>query len=266
MKFQRTKPILFLITFIFSIGLVACNTSSSDSPTALPEPTQEPTEPAPTEQVASPVPLPTDTPAPIYEEFYTEDFTGDTSQWTYFLVDANRPAPLRVDEDFGTLFVGAKDERYLFKLESEGQWAYVTYGAFEYKNVRLDVVADNRGVNKNSVSLICRYTDTGWYEFNIANNGLYNIYYAQVLDNNKMVYHPIKNGGANKIKSGKEVNEYSIICEEKTLTLYVNGDERISFEENDYALREGKIGVGVSSFDILPVEVEIDTIIISQPK
>ena len=261
-KNKLAKPFLLLLGFVLIVGL-ACITSTPEPE----EPTPAPAEPAaPVEEAASPVPQPTTPPEPVSEQYYTEEFAGDASQWTYFLVDGNKSVPSYVEEDFGIMSVGVEDERLIFDLGSEGQWAYVTYGAFEYENVRLDVVADNRGVNKNSVSLICRYTDTGWYEFNIANNGLYNIYYAQVLDNNKMVYHPIKNGGANKIKSGKEVNEYSIICEEKTLTLYVNGDERISFEENDYALREGKIGVGVSSFDILPVEVEIDTITISQPK
>ncbi|HIE24862.1 MAG TPA: hypothetical protein EYP74_02555 [Anaerolineales bacterium] len=263
MKYALAKPIFFLAIFILVVSL-ACGISTSEEPAPVENPTVS--APEPVEDVASPVPPPpTDTPAPIYQEFYTEDFTGDTSQWTYFLVDANQPAPLYVEDDFGTMFVGIDNERLVFELESEGQWAYVTYGAFEYEDVRIDVVADNRGVNNNNVSLICRYTETGWYEFNIANNGLYWIYYAEKLDNDKMVYHPIKNGGSNKIKIGKETNEYGIECKGRTLTLYVNGYETISFDENDIVLREGMVGVGVASFDVLPVKVEFDTITISQP-
>lgn len=260
MKYTLAKPLFFLVAFILVVSL-ACGTSTSDEPAPVVESTA-----VPIEEVASPVPLPpTNTPAPVYEQFYTENFTGDTSQWTYFLIDANQPAPLYVEDDFGTMFVGTDNESLVFELESEGQWAYVTYGAFEYENVRIDVVADNRGANNNNVSLMCRYTDTGWYEFNIANNGLYWIYYAEKLDNNKMVYHPIKNGGSNKIKAGKETNEYGIECDGRTLTLYINGYETISFDENDIALREGKVGVGVASFETLPVKVEINTITISQP-
>lgn len=265
MKRKLVIPFLFLVAFILIIGL-ACNAVSSDTP-APAEPVLAPIEEpaAPVEEVASPLPPPpTDTPAPVYQEFYTENFTGDTSPWTYFLIDANRATPTYVEKDFGKISVGVENDRLVFQLESEGQWAYVTYDAFEYENVKLDVVAENRGEN-NNVSLICRYTDEGWYEFNIANNGLYDIYYAQKLDNDKIVYNPLKNGGSNKIKSGKEVNIYGIVCNDKTLTLYVNGNETISFDENQYALRKGAVGVSVASFYDLPVRVEFDTITISQP-
>jgi len=32
------------------------------------------------------------------------------------------------------------------------------------------------GTNNNNISLSVRYSDEGWYEFNIANNGLYDIF------------------------------------------------------------------------------------------
>jgi len=163
------------------------------------------------------------------------------------------------------MYVGTEDERLVFNLESEGQWPYATYNAFEYEDVRIDVVAENRGVNNNNVSLICRHTDAGWYEFNIANNGLYWVYYAEMLDNGKIVYHELNNGGSNKIKMGKEQNEYSIICQGTNLSLYINGNETKSFSESRFAIRSGKIGVGVASFATLPVNVEIHSVTISQP-
>jgi hypothetical protein len=55
-----------------------------------------------------------------------------------------------------------------------------TYDPYVYEDVRIDARVINRGVNNNNVSLVCRYTDSGWYEFNIANNGLYWIYAAEV--------------------------------------------------------------------------------------
>ena len=132
--------------------------------------------------------------------------------------------------------------------------------------VRLDIVAKNRGVNNNNVSLICRYTPSeDWYEFNIANNGLYWLFYAEILDSKKIVYHQLANGGSNKIRQGKEMNEYSIICNERTLELYINGNETNVYEDNKFVLHSGLAGVSVSSFDTLPVKVEIDSITISQP-
>ncbi len=261
MKYRLAKPFLFLIAFILIVGL-ACGTSTSDEP-------EEPTPVPVVEEAAEPAPLPpTETPPtePVAQQFYTEDFTGDTSQWTYFLVDANKSVPAFVEEDFGTMFVGTEDERLHFDLESEGQWAYVTYGAHEYENVRLDVTVENRGVNNNNVSLICRYTpDEGWYEFNIANNGLYWIYHAIVRDDGAVIYTQLKDGGSNKIKAGKETNKYSIICDDRTLSLFINDYETNVFDENTYVLRDGSIGVGVASFTVLPVKIEVDSIEISQP-
>ncbi|MBL6961749.1 MAG: hypothetical protein ISR59_11620 [Anaerolineales bacterium] len=255
MKYQLAKPFLFLVVFILIVGL-ACGTSTPD-------------EPAPAEEVEAPVQepptSPPPTPEPVAQEYYTEDFSGDTSQWTYFLVKGGGN-PTFSENDFGTMYVGVEDERILFDLGSEGQWAYVTYDAYEYDNVRIDVVAENRGVNTNNVSLICRYTpDEGWYEFNIANNGLFWIFHAIIRADGNVIYTEIADGGSNKIKAGKETNTYSIICNERTLSLFINGHETRVLEENNYVLRDGQIGVSVSSFDVLPVKVEIDSVTISQP-
>jgi len=38
-----------------------------------------------------------------------------------------------------------------------------------------------------------------------------------------------------------------------------------SFEEKQYALREGLVGIGVSSYDVLPIIVGFDWVTISEP-
>ena len=95
--------------------------------------------------------------------------------------------------------------------------------------------------NNNNISLICRYDpEVGWYEFNIANNGLYNIFYAEITSSGKIAYNRIANGGSNSIKQGKDVNEYGASCVGNELTLYINGDEVISYPEKKYGLRSGR--------------------------
>ena len=263
MKSQLAKPLFFLIGFILVVSL-ACGFGAPEEPAPAEEPAPVVEEEAP--QPAEPEPTDPPPTEPVAQQFYTENFDGDTSQWTYFLVDGRESVPTYAEEDFGTMFVGTEDERLHFDLESEYQWAYVTYDAHEYENVRLDAVVENRGVNNNNVSLICRYTqDEGWYEFNIANNGLYNIYHAIIRDDGAVIYTHIADGGSNKIKAGKEVNEYSIVCKDRQLELYINGYETRILEENNYVLRDGLVGISVSSFDILPVTVEVDSITISEP-
>ena len=162
--------------------------------------------------------------------------------------------------------VEAQDGKLVWNFDSEYVYYYLFYDAFQYEDVKVDVSADNRGRNNNNISLICRYDpDVGWYEFNIANNGLYDIYYAEVTSSGEISYSRITNGGSNAIKQGKEVNEYSISCKGEELSLVINGDEVTSISENNYGLRDGQVGVSVSSFNVLPILIEMDWIEISEP-
>jgi len=132
--------------------------------------------------------------------------------------------------------------------------------------VRVDVRATNRGKNNNSISLICRYDPkVGWYEFNIANSGVYNIIYAERNSDGNISYNTIIDGGSNAIKQGKDTNEYGISCKGTQLTLYINGKEVKSISEKKYGLRDGQIGMSVSSFNVLPIQIEMEWFKISQP-
>jgi hypothetical protein len=209
----------------------------------------------------------TQTPASPY---FQEDFNGGLDNWSHFVVDGSKTSvggnPQLVQKDFGTMTFGIKDGFLVFDLESPGQWIYSTYDAQDYDDVRVDVSAENRGTNSNNVSLLCRYTaDQGWYEFNVANSGLYNIYYASVSSDKTVVYSKLADGGSNKIKSGTATNQYAIVCQGHTLSLYINTIHVRSFDDNQYGLKKGKVGVSVSSFTDLPAIVGFDWVKISQP-
>jgi hypothetical protein len=136
------------------------------------------------------------------------------------------------------------------------------YDPYTYTDVRLDATAENRGKNNNNVSFICRYSDEGWYEFNIANNSLYWILACIQADKK---YYTLYNGGSTAIKQGKDVNDYTLGCIGNSLILWIDGSEVRAVKDNIYKLREGQIGVGVSSLDVTPIIVEWDSITVSQP-
>ena len=92
------------------------------------------------------------------------------------------------------VIVEAKGGKLHWDFDSEHVYYYLFYNAFEYEDVKIELRADNRGRN-NNISLICRYDpDEGWYEFNIANNGLYDIHFAEVNSNGDIGYNLITNG------------------------------------------------------------------------
>ncbi len=187
------------------------------------------------------------------EAFFTEEFTSSTlPNWSPFLMSGS-------ESDY-SLTTG--DDLLTFDIEGKNVWVYLMYDPYTYTDVILDAKADNRGKNNNNVSLICRYSDEGWYEFNIANNGEYWILAFTTSDNK---YHTIYDGGSTAIKTGKDTNEYTIGCGNNTLTLWINGVEVRTVQETTYALRKGQVGIGVSSFDVWPIIVEWQYVTIAQP-
>ena len=269
---KALRPIVFLAAILLVVGL-ACSALSgggspaqppatqapvNNPPTTAPQPTAAPTE-EPTE-VATEAPAATEA-APEAQEFFTEEFDNPLSNdWsTYTVTGAN-------DSDPDKVTIDAQDGKLVWNFDSEYVYYYLFYDPYTYEDVQIDVRADNRGRNNNSISLVCRYEENvGWYEFNIANNGLYSIIYADVSNPDAIDYQTITNGGSNAIKQGKDVNEYTVICRGDKLTLKINGDEVKTITEKRFGLREGKAGVSVSSFDVLPILIEMDWIKISQP-
>jgi hypothetical protein len=262
------RPLLFIVTLLFIAG-IACR-FGSPAPNEVPPPTQPvqviPTEvpPQPTEVPPTEVPpteVFTEEPVPQAQEFFSEEFdTPLSGDWSIFTItDPNL-------SDLEKVTVEADNGSLVWNLDSEYVYYYLFYNAFEYEDVTVEARADNRGKNNNSVSLICRYDEQrGWYEFNIANNGLYDILFAEVLDNGKIRWNRVANGGSNAINQGKDINEYSATCRGEELTLTINGDEVISIKERNYRLRSGQAGISVSSFDVLPILIEMDWLRISEP-
>jgi S1-C subfamily serine protease len=183
--------------------------------------------------------------------FYTE-FDGGLDSWSYFEWHGK-------EDGFSA---ETANNRLRFDINGENVWLYFLYQDYSYTNVRIDTKAENLGRNNNNVSLMCRYSDDlGWYEFNIANNGTYTIlWYDNVsLKDYKLLY----SGGSNLINMGRDVNEYTAICNNDKLTLGINGVEVRTV--TDKTLKEGLTGLSVSSFDVTPITVEFDYFGVSVP-
>jgi len=264
MRRNPFTPFFFTAALVLAVGL-ACATlvnspAEEPAPVAQPSPQSVPQQPAgqpqPTAVQVQPTAVPP-TPVPQASRFFKEDFNASVSNWTTFVTRG----------ELNQLSASVSNGFYVFELLATQVWGYSIYTPETYTDVRLDVVADNRGVNDNNVTLVCRYSETeGWYEASIANNGKYWIYYGKWDNNHKTAsYAVVADGGSNDIRQGKDVNTYSLICKGRTITVLINGKQVRAIDDNQWALRDGQIGVGVSSFRLLPVQVEFDSIEISEP-
>jgi hypothetical protein len=70
--------------------------------------------------------------------------------------------------------------------------------------------------------------------------------------------------GSKKILYGKVQNVYTATCKGDELSLSVNGSP-VDTVKTKFDYPEGKIGVGFSSPKDLPIDVEFESLIISQP-
>jgi hypothetical protein len=280
---NRSHIVVFLLISLFVLVSLACGMLSRTDPTATIQPQEQIEDPV--EVVEEPVVVevetetptstelptreipPTETAAPteeITEEpfedaedappvFFTEEFDGDIDSWSYFLMNG--------DESKMDLYTD--NSRLVFDLQGQYLWVYVTYDEYIYSDVRIDVNAENLGRNTNNVSLICNYSDRfGWYEFNISNGGLYWIYVYSEIDGD---YFTLASGGSKNVRMGRDENTYTAICQGNRLALYINGVLEREHIDTKYNLREGLVGFSVSSFDVLPILVEIDYFSISVP-
>ena len=264
MKFKLQKPLTFLLAIVTLVSL-ACSIDLYGTPTPAPQlPAQSEQSAATADPAVETAPtLQPEQTSSGAQQFFTEEFDGTTNHWKYLVVNGAKSQI--IDGIVGLMSVRPIGGLLIFDLQGPGAWIYATYEPFTYSNVRLDVKVNNRGSNNNNVSLICRKSDAGWYEFDIANNGLYEILYGQIQPDNTVSYTPIANGGSTKIKSGLADNEYSIVCQDNILTLYINGTEARSLEDKKFLLPEGNVGVSVSSFRDVPVIVDFYWVKISQP-
>ena len=253
MLIKSARSFVFLFV-ILALTTLACGIDFGDETPAPPiesvEPVQQPEEPPTQELEASPEPQ-----EPANQPFFKEEFEGDPTDWTYFVTKN------KANADDSNVAPFSDNGYFVFDI-GKNLNVYATYDPYSYEDVRIDVSVDNRGHNNNNINLVCRYSDAGWYEVAIANNGLYWIW---VYDTNIENYSLLVNGGSNKIRQGKDDNQYTMTCNDNNISLSINGTETKTFTDTKYGLGEGLIGVGLSSFDFVPIEVGFDWIEISEP-
>jgi serine/threonine protein kinase len=197
------------------------------------------------------------TPPEANSNSFTEDFNGSLDNWDHFVAGG----------DESQLTSSVENGFLNFEIKGKGLYYYIYHTPKTYGNVRIDVRAENRGEINSTVIIICRYNeDNGWYEFDINNGGLYKIVYTKWnADKQNTSSAIIANGGSTLIHTGKEVNEYSATCSDRTLSLSINGTEVRSETDNNFVLGDGYAGAGVASEKFIPVKVGLDSVSISQP-
>ncbi|NMC14427.1 MAG: serine protease [Chloroflexi bacterium] len=189
------------------------------------------------------------------EYYYSTEF-DDVSDWEYVVVKGN-------ESGFSQ---EAKNSKFRVKILKARTYVYFVNKNFTYEDIQLDTKVENLGQNTNYTGLFCRFSEDGWYEANILNTGEYFIF---LYDPNNGGYKALKTGASNLINMGKQQNEYTFVCKGDTLTLGINGYEVTKVDTKIGGawaiLREGGVGIFVSSENVYPLSVEFDWFTASVP-
>jgi S1-C subfamily serine protease len=190
-------------------------------------------------------------------DFFTEEFDGDLSNWTYHVLTGN--------EKQLTITPSASNGGMLSVTLNDPKLAvYFTYDPYTYTDTLLSLTYRNRGHNSNNVNVVCRWSTDGWYEFTVQNDGLWQIYAYDKVGGSG--YNLLSSGGSTLINTTGE-NMISAGCYGNDLSLYINGQEIKTVTDTHYYLSNGQVGFGVNispSNPVTPVIVDFESFDISQ--
>ena len=184
------------------------------------------------------------------ESYYETDFDNPLSDWVYFLMNGQESG----------FDANIENSNLHIDISDSNTWVYFYLDSLDVDNVRVETKFENLGRNNNNVSLICRYSDAGWYEFNVANNGEYTIFRYDAPEDK---YTALFSGGSTLIKTGKDTNVITAICNGDQLTLGINGQAVRTIRDKN--MKSGKVGFSLSSFDVTPIIGEFDYFVAQVP-
>ncbi len=228
-------------------------TATSEPPTATPRP------PTPTPDPRGPINFNRFSSG---DEVYRTEF--DLGEWEDEWLDLaisfdNRSIDSKISDvsmGDGTLLVSLKDTWQQVYVFNEN--AYVPRDVPIYIEAEVDNLGPTRN---NNISILCRVSPEGWYEFSISSSGLWWIWRYTPQQG----YISLTNGGLQNYDQSITSHTLGASCIDDRLTLYVDGVQPRNAQIRDATLREGMVGVAVFVANVQNVNVEFDYFLLSIP-
>jgi S1-C subfamily serine protease len=183
--------------------------------------------------------------------YFVEEFDQEINGWRSFVNLGEK----------NYLDIVQQDGKMLFDIQGHNVWSYLIYEGATYKDVRVDLVTENRASYTNRMGAVCRYDeDLGWYEFNIRSDGLYRVRRYQKEND---FYLSLCYGGSEDIRMKWDTNQITATCIGNEVALLVNGVDTCRVEDRYH--RMGQVGLTIQSLGVHPVKVEVDSFAVSRP-
>lgn len=271
----KAKKTLLTVLTVILLAQIACGTVEKlIKKAALPlendtaelsqeEPSQEPDTPTPTEEIVptkTPEPTLTRTPKPTEPTLqrpssgkllYFTDFDSEvdlSNEWSVF------SDPSELDYEYSLedshLFIGIADPQSIVMMLNI---ASLEDGLEE--DVYIEAGFENlSGHDVNHISLVCRFSFEGWYEFRLMEDGEWEIWkFADSSDG----YVRLDDDRAPRLTVDTP-GTIGALCSGDTLTLYFNGQPVQDATVTDSELTEGMAGLSVFTLLWEQAAIEFD--------
>ena len=241
------KLLLGYLTLITACQSAVSTPIKESTPTTPP---RTPTQPVSATAAFTSTPAFTPTPLPL---FFTDEFNTDMNSWLSFQTGGETTPEVTLLNDFLRLDISSSDT-----------WHYFIHNAHTYRDVF--VSAQFVGTPAGSMGLVCRYGGDGWIEFNIANDGTYNVLFAHWLADGIAEYTPIATDSSEYIRAGTFDYEAGLTCQENHVLLHINGKLFRKIDVARFGLTEGNVGLSAASFEETPMIASFDWFKVSEPE
>lgn len=221
-----------------------------------PSPTFTPVPPTPT---FTPIP-PTSTPMPdlLYNEgtlVYFTDF-DQPGGWEDGWIQFSSADDYSIYTENGSMY---------FELPEENSSVVAIYDDLYFSGDQADVYVETyfRNLsdhNINNVSLVCRATSAGWYEFSMVSGGLFEIWKFEADSG----YTKLADGGIPDLDYDAP-HWLSILCVGNQFAFFVDGEQLEVGILTDNSFSEGQVGLSVYAYNWPDVIIEFDYFAVSLP-
>ena len=166
------------------------------------------------------------------EIIFADDFSTPNENWDIWV---------KSNQSTVSFFEGG-----LIMMVSKPNLDIITTNRVSYSEMLIQTTARKRlGTNDNIYGIVCRYlNDRNYYGFLISSDGYYGI--VKVVEGEYKLLSSEDMEFDESIHQGREENSIFAKCEGNTLTLSINGVEKISVVDED--LTTGKSGLITGSF------------------
>lgn len=179
---------------------------------------------------------------------FKDDFSDTSSGWD------------RVNVDEGITDYENGIYRIWVNTESTDVWANP---GLNFTDTVVEVEATKvGGPDDNDFGIICRYeNESNFYSFIISSDGYYGI--LKVLDGEQILIGADEMLPDDAIKQGNATNTIRADCVGSNLTLYANGTQLASVQDNSFS--SGDVGLLAGTFSEPGTDIHFDNYVVRQP-